>query len=154
MHLRTHVRKLLKPPNPADKNGRSSDPLSQKPAKSNKFGDWINQVGFHPTTEPAPPAEPPQPSPRAIESAPIAEAATIASRQPAFEPSAPVLRVASRVRAPKLRKQGRSSNPAYTQITAYVPNEQHLEVKQQLLRQGNRDLSDLVEELFKSWLAA
>jgi hypothetical protein len=35
-----------------------------------------------------------------------------------------------------------------------VPNEQHLDVKQQLLRQDNRDLSDLVEELFKSWLAA
>jgi hypothetical protein len=62
--------------------------------------------------------------------------------------------VASRLRTRKPRKQGRSSNPAYTQITAYVPNEQHLDVKQQLLRQGNRDLSDLVEELFKSWLAA
>jgi hypothetical protein len=58
------------------------------------------------------------------------------------------------MRMPKPRRQGRSSNPAYTQITAYVPNEQHLDVKQQLLRQGNRDLSDLVEELFKAWLAA
>jgi hypothetical protein len=75
-------------------------------------------------------------------------------RQPAVEPAVPVQPVASRVRIPKLRRQGRSSNPAYTQITAYVPNEQHLDVKQQLLRQGNRDLSDLVEELFKAWLAA
>jgi hypothetical protein len=126
----------------------------QKTAKSNKFGDWINQVGFHTTTEPAPPAEPPQPGPRPVESAPITESAIVDSRQPAVEPPVPVQRVASRLRIPKPRKQGRSSNPAYTQITAYVPNEQHLDVKQQLLRQGNRDLSDLVEELFKSWLAA
>ena len=126
----------------------------QKPAKSNKFGDWINQVGFHPTAEPAPVAEPPQPGPRALESAAITELATVESRQPALEPPVPVQPLASRVRIPKPRRQGRSSNPAYTQITAYVPNEQHLDVKQQLLRQGNRDLSDLVEELFKSWLAA
>jgi len=132
-------------------------PLSQtgqKPAKSNKFGAWINQVGFQTTPEPAPPAEPPQPGPRAVESAPVAESSTVESRQPAIEPPAPVRPVGSRLRISKPRKQGRSSNPAYTQITAYVPNEQHLDVKQQLLRQGNRDLSDLVEELFKSWLAA
>ena len=131
-------------------------PLSQtgqKPAKSNKFGAWINQVGFQTTPEPAPPAEPPQPGPRAVESAPITESATLDSRQPAVEP-VPLHPVASRPRMRKPRKQGRSSNPAYTQITAYVPNEQHLDVKQQLLRQGNRDLSDLVEELFESWLAA
>jgi len=126
----------------------------QKPAKSNKFGDWINQVGFHTTTEPAPPAEPPQPGPRGVESAPIAESASVDWRQPAVEPPVPFQPGASRVRTAKARRQGRSSNPAYTQITAYVPNEQHLDVKQQLLRQGNRDLSDLVEELFKSWLAA
>jgi hypothetical protein len=82
------------------------------------------------------------------------ESATIASHQPLLEPPAPVQQVSSRLRTKKPRKQGRSSNPAYTQITAYVPNDQHLDVKQQLLRQGNRDLSDLVEELFKSWLAA
>lgn len=126
----------------------------QKPAKSNKFGDWINQVGFHTTTEPAAPAEPPQPGPRPVESTPITESATLDLRQPAVELPVPVQPVASRLRIRKARKQGRSSNPAYTQITAYVPNEQHLDVKQQLLRQGNRDLSDLVEELFKSWLAA
>ena len=132
-------------------------PLSQtgqKPAKSNKFGAWINQVGFQTTPEPAPPAEPTQPGPRPVESTPIAESATFDARQPAVEPAVPVQPVRSRLRMPKPRKQGRSSNPAYTQITAYVPNEQHLDVKQQLLRQGNRDLSDLVEELFKSWLAA
>ena len=126
----------------------------QKPAKSNKFGAWINQVGFQTTPEPAPPAEPPQPGPRPVESAPITESAPLDSRPPTIEPPVPVQRVASRLRIPKPRRQGRSSNPAYTQITAYVPNEQHLDVKQQLLRQGNRDLSDLVEELFKSWLAA
>jgi hypothetical protein len=126
----------------------------QKPAKSNKFGDWINQVGFHTTTESAPPAEPPQPGPRPVESAPITESATLASHQPVLEAPVPVQQVPSRLRTKKPRKQGRSSNPAYTQITAYVPNDQHLDVKQQLLRQGNRDLSDLVEELFKSWLVA
>ena len=126
----------------------------QKPAKSNKFGDWINQVGFQTTTEPAPPVEAPQPGPRAVESVPIMESATVDSRQPVVEPPVAVQPIASRARIPKPRRQGRSSNPAYTQITAYVPNEQHLDVKQQLLRQGNRDLSDLVEELFKSWLAA
>jgi len=125
----------------------------QKPAKSNKFGDWINQVGFHPTTEPAPPAEPSQPGPRPVEPTAITESAALDSRQPVELPVS-VEPVASRLRTRKPRKQGRSSNPAYTQITAYVPNEQHLDVKQQLLRQGNRDLSDLVEELFKSWLAA
>ena len=126
----------------------------QKPAKSNKFGAWINQVGFQTTPDPAPPVEPSQPGPRAVESAPIRESATLDSREPAVETAVPVRPVGSRLRMPKPRKQGRSSNPAYTQITAYVPNEQHLDVKQQLLRQGNRDLSDLVEELFKSWLAA
>jgi len=126
----------------------------QKPAKSNKFGDWINQVGFQTTREPAPPAEPPQPGPRPVESAPTTESVNLDSRQPTVEPPVPAQPVASRLRIPKSRKQGRSSNPAYTQITAYVLNEQHLDVKQQLLRQGNRDLSDLVEELFKSWLAA
>ena len=126
----------------------------QKPAKSNKFGAWINQVGFQTTPEPAP-AEPPQPGPRPVESPAITESATFDSRHhAAVEPPVPVQPVRSRLRMPKPRKQGRSSNPAYTQITAYVPNEQHLDVKQQLLRQGNRDLSDLVEELFKSWLAA
>jgi hypothetical protein len=84
----------------------------------------------------------------------MVESATLASHQPAVEPPVPLQAVPSRLRIRKPRKQGRSSNPAYTQITAYVPNEQHLDVKQQLLRQGNRDLSDLVEELFKSWLAA
>ena len=118
----------------------------QKPAKSNKFGAWINQVGFQTTPEPAPTSEPSQPGPIPVESAPFTESAV--------EPPIPVQPVASRLRIRKPRKQGRSSNPAYTQITAYVPNEQHLDVKQQLLRQGNRDLSDLVEELFKSWLAA
>jgi hypothetical protein len=126
----------------------------QKAAKSNKFGDWINQVGFHTTPEPAPPAESAQPGPRPVESAPITQSATVDLRQPELEPAVPVQPVAQRLRIRKARKQGRSSNPAYTQITAYVPNEQHLDVKQQLLRQGNRDLSDLVEELFKSWLAA
>ena len=126
----------------------------QKPAKSNKFGDWINQVGFQTTTEPAPPAEPMQPGPRAVESAAITESATVDSRRPVVEPPVAVQPIVSRARMPKPRRQGRSSNPAYTQITAYVPNEQHLDVKQQLLRQGNRDLSDLVEELFKAWLAA
>src|SRR5262249_8086063 len=117
--LRTHVRKLLTLHSLIDKNGRSSDPLSQtgqKPAKSNKFGDWINQVGFHTTTEPAPPAEAPQPRPRPVESASIVESATLDSRQPAVEP-VPVQPVRTRLRMPKPRKQGRSSNPAYTQIT-------------------------------------
>jgi hypothetical protein len=125
----------------------------QKPAKSNKFGAWINQVGFQTTPEPASP-EPSQPGPRPVEFVPATESPSPDSRQPAIEPPVPVQPARSRLRIPKQRKQGRSSNPAYTQITAYVPNEQHLDVKQQLLRQGNRDLSDLVEELFKSWLAA
>lgn len=48
---------------------------------------------------------------------------------------------------------GKSADPAYTQVSAYVPDQTYTNVKIELLREGkNRDFSDLVEELLAAWL--
>ena len=47
--------------------------------------------------------------------------------------------------------QGKRVNPAYTQVTAYIPENLHLQTKINLLRGGKREFSELVEELLDKW---
>lgn len=46
---------------------------------------------------------------------------------------------------------GKSINPAYSQVTAYIPESLHLETKINLIKNGKREFSDLVEELLVVW---
>ena len=47
--------------------------------------------------------------------------------------------------------QGKRGNPDYAQVTAYIPKTLHDETKVNLIRQGNREFSQLVEELLTGW---
>jgi hypothetical protein len=47
-------------------------------------------------------------------------------------------------------RQGKRSDPAYTQISAYIRKDTHRAVMQAIVTK--RDLSDLMEELFTEWL--
>ena len=47
--------------------------------------------------------------------------------------------------------QGKRGNPDYAQVTAYIPKTLHNETKVNLIRQDNREFSELVEELLTGW---
>lgn len=47
--------------------------------------------------------------------------------------------------------QGKRGNPDYAQVTAYIPKTLHDETKVNLIRQGNKEFSQLVEELLTGW---
>ena len=47
--------------------------------------------------------------------------------------------------------QGKRGNPDFAQVTAYIPKILHDETKVKLIRQGNREFSQLVEELLTGW---
>jgi hypothetical protein len=47
--------------------------------------------------------------------------------------------------------QGKRLNPNYAQVTAYIPKKLHEETKINLIRQGKREFSGLVEELLAAW---
>ena len=47
--------------------------------------------------------------------------------------------------------QGKRGNPNYAQVTAYIPKTLHNETKVNLIRQNNREFSELVEELLTGW---
>jgi hypothetical protein len=47
--------------------------------------------------------------------------------------------------------KGKRLNPDYAQVTAYIPKALHDETKVNLIRQGNREFSELVEELLTGW---
>lgn len=49
---------------------------------------------------------------------------------------------------------GKRSDPDYTQVSAYVGREMYRKVKIALVTDGERDFSDLVDELLRRWLAA
>lgn len=50
-------------------------------------------------------------------------------------------------------RNGKRSDPAYTQITAYILKKTHQDVKVALLREGKgRELSEVVEECLAAWL--
>lgn len=51
-------------------------------------------------------------------------------------------------------RNGKRSNPLFTQITAYISKRTHQEVKVALLHEGqSRQISELVEECLRAWLA-
>lgn len=51
------------------------------------------------------------------------------------------------------RPRGKSADPEFTQITAYIRKDTHRNVKIELLKEGkDRELSELVEDLLSSWL--
>ena len=50
------------------------------------------------------------------------------------------------------RKRGKRGNPDYAQVTAYISKKLHEGTKINLIRQGNREFSELVEELLTSWI--
>jgi hypothetical protein len=47
--------------------------------------------------------------------------------------------------------KGKRGNADYAQVTAYIPKTLHNETKMNLIRQGNREFSELVEELLTGW---
>jgi hypothetical protein len=47
--------------------------------------------------------------------------------------------------------KGKRGNPDYFQATAYILGTVHEETKINLIRQGNREFSELVEELLSAW---
>ena len=70
------------------------------------------------------------------------------------EPAAPAPSVTSAA-AVSERKQGKSANPSYTKLTAYIRKDTHQTVKIRLLQEGQgREFSELVEELLSGWLAS
>jgi hypothetical protein len=51
------------------------------------------------------------------------------------------------------RRSGKSADPDYTQITAYIRRETHAAAKVALIQGGGgRDFSELLEELVAEWL--
>jgi hypothetical protein len=54
-------------------------------------------------------------------------------------------------RKPGRPKVGKSSNPDFVQVTAYVEETVHVAVKKALLDLKDTDFSDLVNDLLKKW---
>jgi len=52
---------------------------------------------------------------------------------------------------PKARRGGKRLNPDYNQVTAYIPTALHDETKINLIRNGNREFSELIAELLADW---
>jgi hypothetical protein len=55
-------------------------------------------------------------------------------------------------RKPGRPKVGKSSNPEFVQVTAYVEDAVHIAVKKALLDLKDTDFSDLVNDLLKKWV--
>jgi hypothetical protein len=55
-------------------------------------------------------------------------------------------------RKPGRPKSGKSSNPEFVQVTAYVEETVHVAVKKALLDLKDTDFSDLVNDLLKKWV--
>lgn len=51
-------------------------------------------------------------------------------------------------------KVGKRSNAAYTQITAYIRTSTHKQAKIALIKEGRRDMGDLIDELLSQWIEA
>ena len=50
------------------------------------------------------------------------------------------------------RPPGKRSHPDFEQITAYIRKDTHHAVKIELLQNGRKEFSELVEELLHQWL--
>ena len=51
-------------------------------------------------------------------------------------------------------KVGQRSNAAYTQITAYIRTSTHKNAKIALIKEGRRDMGELIDDLLSQWLKA
>jgi hypothetical protein len=51
-------------------------------------------------------------------------------------------------------KVGKRSNTAYTQITAYIQSTTHKNAKIALIKEGKRDMGELIDDLLSQWLEA
>jgi hypothetical protein len=51
-------------------------------------------------------------------------------------------------------KIGKRSNAAYTQITAYIRTSTHKNAKIALIKEGRRDMGELIDDLLSQWLEA
>lgn len=49
------------------------------------------------------------------------------------------------------RPPGKRTNPAYQQVTVYIPRALHDKVKIALIQEGRKEFSELVEELLTDW---
>lgn len=81
----------------------------------------------------------------------------VASETDTPSPAPPSPAVASPKRSSEKRKPGRpkvgkSSNPEFVQVTAYVEDAVHVAVKKALLDLKDTDFSDLVNDLLKRWV--
>jgi hypothetical protein len=70
---------------------------------------------------------------------------------PVATPSEPMNRAAAKRKTGR-PKSGKSSNPEFVQVTAYVEETVHLSVKKALVGVKNTDFSDLVNDLLKKWV--
>ena len=50
------------------------------------------------------------------------------------------------------KRLGKSTDPDFAKLTCYVRKNTLLKVKRKLLDQGEREISDLVEELMGKWI--
>jgi hypothetical protein len=62
------------------------------------------------------------------------------------------MKPATAKRKPGRPKSGKSSNPDFGQVTAYIENSVHLAVQKALLDLKPMDFSDLVNDLLKKWV--
>ena len=51
-------------------------------------------------------------------------------------------------------KIGKRSNAAYTQITAYIRTSTHKNAKIALIKEGRRDMGELIDDLLSQWVEA
>jgi hypothetical protein len=80
-------------------------------------------------------------------------AAETANPSPALPPPAPEApKKSPEKRKPGRPKVGKSSNPEFVQVTAYVEDAVHIAVKKALLDLKETDFSDLVNDLLKKWV--
>ncbi len=49
-------------------------------------------------------------------------------------------------------KVGKRSNAAYTQITAYIRTSTHKNAKIALIKEGRRDMGELIDDLLSQWV--
>lgn len=103
-----------------------------------RFDDVMKNVkGRSPGTTEAPPPETP---------APKARTGTASDKPPPAPPASPVPRRPG-------RPPGKKSDPAYEQVTAYVPRELYGGVRSALWNHhGRKEFSALVGELLLAWL--
>lgn len=51
------------------------------------------------------------------------------------------------------RKRGKYDDPDYTRVTFYIRRDTDMQVRQKLLGQGKRELSDIFQRLAEGWIA-